>query len=306
VQRWAVEPTIRLQTDSALAEVTPLAAALRRVQVEGEDLTEPVPHGAIAPQGNGLVLAPWPNRVRDGRWRLDGVPQQLAITEPALGNASHGLLRNTVYRIVERTPETVELAALIAPQLGWPFLLETWVRYELRADGLIVTHGARNLGTARAPWAVGAHPYFRVGTTPVEELELTVTGDRVLDVDERLNALDVAPVDAATDLRGGRVIGGTTLNTAYTGLANTAVAEPVAWLRAPSGRRTVLRADAAFGWLQVYTPGDHPRPQGPGRAVALEPMTAPPNALNSGLGLAWIEPGERWSAGWEVRTDVVE
>jgi aldose 1-epimerase len=63
----------------------------------------------------------------------------------------------------------------------------------------------------------------------------------------------------------------------------------------------VLWADPAFGWLQVYTPRDHPRPEGPGLAVALEPMTAPPDALNSGIGLARLAPGSEWSASWGIR-----
>ena len=36
-------------------------------------------------------------------------------------------------------------------------------------------------------------------------------------------------------------------------------------------------------------------------AVALEPMTAPPDALNSGTGLIWLEPGESWTSSWGVR-----
>ena len=45
-------------------------------------------------------------------------------------------------------------------------------------------------------------------------------------------------------------------------------------------------ADPAFGWVQVFTPDDHP---GRGRAVAVEPMTCPPDAFRSGRDFAaWI------------------
>ena len=30
-------------------------------------------------------------------------------------------------------------------------------------------------------------------------------------------------------------------------------------------------------------------------------MTAPPDALNSGTDLIWLEPGESWSGSWGVR-----
>jgi aldose 1-epimerase len=54
-------------------------------------------------------------------------------------------------------------------------------------------------------------------------------------------------------------------------------------------------ADPAFRWVQVYTPNDF---LGRGRAVAIEPMTCPPDALNSGIDLITIAPGEAWSARW--------
>ncbi|GAA2072092.1 aldose 1-epimerase family protein [Pseudolysinimonas kribbensis] len=294
-------PRIALEHGAARAQVSPLGAALCSLTVDGRELTEPVPATAIAPQGNGLVLAPWPNRVRDGRWTHDGVVQQLAITEPAYGNASHGLLRNTAYRVVERTASTLELGALIVPQPGWPFTLETRVTYRLDDDGVTVTHRAVNGSDASAPWAVGAHPYLRSGAHPVEQLELAVAATAWLDKDERLNALGIHPIDAEHDLHRPTALAGIDANTAYTGLANGDATGPIAELRAPDGGRTVLWADPAFGWLQVYTPRDHPRPDGTGLAVALEPMTAPPDALNSRLGLAHLAPGAEWSASWGIR-----
>jgi aldose 1-epimerase len=43
--------------------------------------------------------------------------------------------------------------------------------------------------------------------------------------------------------------------------------------------------------------------QFPGRelAIAIEPMTAPANAFNSGAGVRWLEHGQSWSATWGVR-----
>src|SRR5699024_1712219 len=94
--------------------------------------------------GHGIVLAPWPNRVRDARWTHDGVTRQLDVTDPSRGTAIHGLLRNTAYRVGARSDDSVTLAATIHPQRGWPFLLRTTVRYTLADDGLTVTHTADN------------------------------------------------------------------------------------------------------------------------------------------------------------------
>jgi aldose 1-epimerase len=59
-----------------------------------------------------------------------------------------------------------------------------------------------------------------------------------------------------------------------------------------------LWAEPAFGWVQVFTPDDHP---GRGRAVAVEPMTCPPDALNSGTDLITLAPGETWQGSWGLR-----
>ena len=121
---------------SARAIITELAASLRVLEIDGVAVTEPYDHDSLPPFGCGIVLAPWPNRVRDGRWQLDGETQQLDLTEPARDNAIHGLLRNTAYRVIERSAASITLSATVFPQHGYPFLLQTSVRYEVVADGL--------------------------------------------------------------------------------------------------------------------------------------------------------------------------
>jgi aldose 1-epimerase len=299
-----------LENGDARAEIGALAAALHSVTVGGIDLVEPVDADRVAPMGCGMVLAPWPNRVRDARWVWEDATLLLDITEPALRNASHGLLRNTGYRLLDRTRASVTLGALIAPQHGWPFLLDTWVRYVLSPEELTVTHGVTNLSARVAPWAVGAHPYFRVGEVPSAQLTLTLTGATRLELDAQLIPVAEHPVDADRagagnardfDLRSGVLAAGLELNTAYGNLANRQHRADIAWLTAPDGARTTLWADPDFAWVQAYTPANFPRPEGPGFAIALEPMTAPPDALNSGEGLIHLEPGDSWQGSWGVR-----
>ena len=68
-------------------------------------------------------------------------------------------------------------------------------------------------------------------------------------------------------------------------------------LAAPEGT-TELWADPVFAFVQVFTPSDL---VGRGRALAVEPMTCPPDALNSGDGLITLAPDETWSASWGIR-----
>lgn len=296
---------ISLRLGSVRAEIGTVAARLRSLTVDGAHLTEPAVGDDIPPFCSGIVLAPWPNRVADARWKLDGEVQQLDITEPARGGALHGLLQFTDYELFSRSDDAVTLGAYIAPQHGWPFALETTVTYALTPDGIRVTHAATNVGDARAPYAVGTHPFVRVGATPVEQLTLTVPAATCFEVDEVLNPTAESSVEGTlSDLRNGPVVGSLDLDTAYGALTHAAPADghgDSAWLEAPDGTRTTLWQDLDWGYLQVFTTPDFPRADGAGFAVAVEPMTAPPDALNSGQGLSWIEPGETWQGSWGLR-----
>ena len=301
-----VGEVVEVATPPTTAHIAPLAAALLHLVVDGVELAERTPPTRLPSHGHGIVLAPWPNRVRDARWLYEGEPQQLDITDPSRGNAIHGLLRNTAYRVLERTDAAVTLGATIHPQHGYPFLVETRVRYALADDGLTATHSARNLGTVAAPWAVGTHPYLRVGEVPVERLALEVRGASYLELDDRLVPVAVHAIEpgGAFDLSASRILGELDLNVAYQDVATGPAGAAV--LTAPDGGRTVLWQDEAFRWLQVYTPRDFPHvaadgSETPALAVALEPMSAAPDALNSGEGLAWLAPGESWEASWGVR-----
>ena len=291
---------IELANGAARAEVGTMSAILCSLSVDGVQLTEPIARDASPAFCNGTVLVPWPNRVRDARWTHEGRELRLDITEPARGNALHGLLQFTGHEVRERSDASVTLGAAVHPQHGWPFLLDSWVRFELRPDGLDVTHGVENRSGQRAPYATGTHPFLRVGDVPVGELTLTVPAASYFAVDERLNPTgELAVVDTAYDLRDGRPVGELELDTAFGGLNPTDRVS--ATLMAPDGSRLDVLQDDDWGYLQIFTTDLYPGPAGLKRAIAIEPMTAPPDALNSGVGLRWLEPGELWEGSWGLR-----
>ena len=284
----------------ARAVIGSLGGALRSYEVAGVQLMPTYPDADIPPSACGVLLAPWPNRIRDGRWVLEGETQQLDITEPGRGHASHGLLRNTGYTAVEELERRVSLQAEIFAQHGYPFHLLHRVDYSLEDDGgLRVRQTLRNLSARRAPFALGAHPFVQAGTAPTADLDLTVRAGTVLTVDERLIPVGAEPVRGETDLRGGRRVGDLDIDSAYTDLELDGGRHRHE-LRAPDGSGVVLWTSPEFGYVHVFVTDRFP---GQPKAVALEPMTAPANAFNSGEGLRWLEPGEEFSAEWGITAE---
>jgi aldose 1-epimerase len=288
----------RLAADDVTAEVSQVGAALRALTVGGVDLVPRYPDDAVTPAASGIVLVPWPNRIRGGEWIDDGEGRQLAITEPKFGNASHGLLRFTPYRVVEQGTDAVTLAADVVPQTGYPYHLDTRVTYRLTAAGILVTHTIVNVGSGHAPVALGTHPYFQIGDVDTADLALQAAAATWFRLDEQNIPIAEEPVDAPRDLHEPRRVGDLTLDGAFAGLPRDAAGHATASLVAPDGRRLTVWLGEGFDYLQLFITDRYP---GYDVAVAIEPMTAPANAFNTGQGLRRLVPGERWELEWGVR-----
>ena len=288
----------------ATATITEVAAGLREYALNGIDLVEGFGPDSVPPLGAGTVLTPWPNRIRDAVWTHGGIRHQLVITEPALGNAIHGLLAVTAYRLVAQTANEVTLAATVYPQAGYPYQLDTTVTYALTADGLDVTHTIRNVGTADAPVALGTHPYLKIGDVSTGDLVLRLAAATHIDVDARLNPVGVSDVAGTRfDLRDGARVDDLDLDDGFGGvLVQNGRGEHS--LTAPDGRRVTLWGDESMAYVQAFTPRNFPVRSGDsvqiGQAVAIEPMTAPADAFNSGQGLRWLAPDEEWVVRWGI------
>jgi aldose 1-epimerase len=287
------------------AVVTECGAGLRLLEYDGKPVVHGYPEDRHAFAGRGQLLLPWPNRVRDGQYTFDGQDLQLPITEVARGNASHGLTRWSPWTLEEQTRHSVSLVHRLMAQPGYPWTVDLHVLYDLSADGLTVTVTATNLSDRPAPYAQGAHPYLTVGDDGVDGWELTVPADTLLEVDERkipTGARDVTDTDL--DFRVARPLRGKSLDTAFTGLARDSAGVAEVRLHNPAADRTVaVWMDRAHRWTQVYTGAD--LAEDTRRAVAVEPMTAPPNALATGEDLVVLAAagtdGEEHSSSWGVR-----
>lgn len=296
-RRFATGRQFELRRGAALAVITELAAGLRLYSRDGIQLTESYGDDQIPPGATGITLAPWANRVEDGVWYLEGKKQQLDITEVSRNNASHGLLRNAAYALVDESEFSVTLQATVFPQHGYPFLVRHTVRYELDENmDLRVQQTLVNDSQDRAPFVLGAHPYLRLGDVAPEDLVLTVNARTRLVADERLIPRSTAAADGQYDLSGGTAVGDLLIDVALTDLTyDGGLARHT--LAAPDGRSVSLEQDETCPYVHVFVTDTFP---GRSKAVAIEPMTGPANAFNSGDGLRWLDPGEAFTMAWGI------
>lgn len=283
------------------ATVTSIGAGLRVLRVGGIDIIQGFPEDAEVAFGAGQILIPWPNRVRDGKWSLDGEDFQLPINEEDLHNALHGFLRALPHQVMASSAESVLLHATIPASDGYQWELSVVTEYVLTDAGVSITHRITNASATPAPVAVGSHPFPRIGGVPTEDLVVTIDAATRVVVDDRLNAIGTEPVVGTRfDLRTGQRVGDFDLDTAYLDIPAGADGRRMLTATAPDGRSVSVWGDHNFEQAQVFNTDAFPTPQGHVWAVALEPTTAPPNALATGEGLHMVAPGQTWDVTWGI------
>jgi len=295
---------VEIAWEDQRAVVVEEGGGLRAYSADGHAVLDGYEAGEPATSGRGQVLIPWPNRLEDGQYELDGQSYQLPLNEPERRNAIHGLVRSARWAAVEREADRVVMEHALRPQPGYPFSLDLRVEYRLSADGLRVHTTATNSGAERCPYGAGAHPYVTVGTPTVDAAVLRVPARTVLASDDRGLPTGSQPVDGTRyDFRSPRPLDATLLDHCFTDLERDG--DNLARVRLEdrgTGRAVTVWADASYPYLMLFT-GD-PLPDVDRRSLAVEPMTCPPNAFRSGESLIRLEPGESTAGAWGIAPGV--
>lgn len=256
----------------------------------------------LPPGAAGQPLIPWPNRLADGRYEFGGRTLQLPITEPERRNALHGLARWMTWHVEEHEASRAVLSLLMYPRQGYPFALSLEIEYRVGPSNVTVVTNARNVGRAALPYASGFHPYVTVGSPSIDSCMLTVPAATFLPLDQRRIPTGRSPVTGTEfDFSAARPVGKAQLDIPYTDLArdDDGVARVV--LCAPDSSRSVtVRMDQTHRFVMVYTGDALHDPPRRRRSVAIEPMTAAPNAFQSGDGLRVLGAGELFSSEWGI------
>ena len=283
------------------AVVVEVGGGLRSYVVSGRELLDGYAEDERCTGARGLPLVPWPNRVGDGAYRWAGQDLQLALTEPELHNAIHGLLRWQPWEVREHRADRAVLGAVVHPQMGYPFTLDVAVEYALGPEGLTVRTRARNVGADACPYAAGQHPYLAAGPgARVDGCTVELAAATYLPTDRRGLPTGRTGVEGTPfDLRTGRRIGAQEIDNTYTDLTRDDSGR--AWVRftAADGSRVGVWAGEAYPYLEIYTAHTQPAPHHR-TGLGVEPMTCPPDAYRSGTDLRRLEPGQETAAEWGI------
>jgi aldose 1-epimerase len=242
------------------------------------------------------LLAPWSNRVRDGRFRFGGREHVLRHGET---HAIHGDVRERPWQVVEAGARaarlTLDARALPDRNFPFPFRAETWTRL----DGATLEHGLAVVNEAAEPMpaGLGFHPYWmRALGGADEDAEVAFTASGVYPGVPPVPMLPTGPpvpLTPAQDFSAPRRLD-VVLDHCFAGWDGRA---RVRWPR--SGVTAQLEAGPALRHLVVYSPAAKP-------FFALEPVTHANDGFNlaaagmTGTGVVVLAPGARLEAAFRV------
>jgi aldose 1-epimerase len=259
------------------------------------------------------LLAPFPNRIRGGKYSWAGKDYQLPATD-GMGNAIHGFAWDSPWRLIDTstTGEAASAAAEFQLSRDQPEKLALWpgdfrLRVEYRLHGKTLSHygSVENVGSAPLPFGFGTHPYFRV---PLSAKSTLADCSVQLAATESVELIGCLPTGAThqvappRDLRAGRSLDGHPLDDVYAGLRPSKDGRHVSVVadRRAAGRLTQTW-DADFPYAVVYMPPH-------GQAVCVEPYTCVTDAINlkaigdRATGLWTLAPGEQRS--WRIDLEI--
>ncbi len=238
------------------------------------------------------LLHPWANRLGGDRYEAAGRAVELPAEAPGLRREEHGL---PIHGLLAASPDwrvgdadatrlTAQLDFTQRQELLplFPFPHTIGVTATLLPDRLTLETIVTATGGAPVPVAFGWHPYLVIPGVPRDDWVLGLPARRHLLVEGGIPTGETAarpPFEEA--------LAGHAFDDGYDELA-----EPVLTLTG-GGRSLAVHLEHGYPVTQVFAP--------PGQElVALEPMSAPTDALRTGSGLRFADPGEPFTARFSI------
>jgi len=240
------------------------------------------------------LLYPWANRLAGHDYMLDGRDVRLPSGPPLVhceehGLPIHGLLHASPHWRTTSRDET-RISAMLDfgahPELlaAFPFRHTLEIEASLSIDRLRIATTVRPTSATAVPIAFGFHPYLRLPGVPRAGCQVTLPPRRHLVLDPRGSPSGEGERQPATRFE----LGERGFDDGYDGLASRS-----AFSVCGGGRTITVELESGYPAAQVFSPRGKD-------FICFEPMTAPTNALRSGVGLRRVAPGDTFSATFSI------
>jgi aldose 1-epimerase len=243
-------------------------------------------------------LFPFPNRTQDGKYSFEAKDYQFPINETARNNALHGMLHNKPFIVsgIFTDGEVGKIEMVYHeenPPHYYPFPFEVRIRWEFSVEGLSCHTSIENIGESKMPVGFGWHPYFKTGSR-VNDWKVGLPNGKEFLVDERM--IPTGEKVAFDKFSKPALFGETHFDTGFELPANSETVEssfedPALGLKVNVWQET---GPGKYNYLQVYSPPDR-------NMLAIEPMTCPANALQTGESLNLLPPGQIQQASFGIK-----
>lgn len=266
--------TIELNSGEWQAELRPeIGGAMSALRYQGTDVLRPTPPSATNPLETAcFALAPYCNRIRDGRFPFGGSEIELAPNFAPEPHSLHGLSWQREWAVESRVESKCVLVDDYDGSGAWPWAYRAQQRIRLGPKGCAITLVLTNRSDTSMPAGIGLHPYFR--RRP--ETQVSFAADHVLLAGaDPLPTGITAPADHFGDFAGGSQLPGETVDHCFADWAGGAMVG--------DELGTILISADGAPHLHLYAPAD-------GSALCLEPVSHTPDAPNRAPGEMIVLP----------------
>ena len=246
----------------------------------------------------GCRLSPFPGRVGFAQFNWKGANYKLVNNVSWAPHALHGFLQNLEWGFDSYESDSDGCTAVFTCDWpgafpGFPFPYRATTTVHFTGESVTINSSVLNTGKTELPYSEGWHPYFTLGQK-IDGLSLTLprTSLAVLDKDD----LPTGNFKEDTRFVNGRNINDEFINDCFC-LEKEFTQLPASDSDFINNAHVQLESDRfsldfwqkaghdGYNAIQIYTP--------PSRdSIAIEPMTAEPDALNHHRGLIIIPPSE--------------
>lgn len=229
----------------------------------------------LMPMYSGVFLAPFPNRIKNGHYKFNEIEYQLEHTDKGLPNALHGFLYKSSFSVQEINENLgiISLDTYFDGDIGYPFKLYFKNTYQLKEGALSIKSIVRNESGSSIPFGMGWHPYISTGTS-VDLLQLKIPGEKLFEQNNQY--IPTGKIVENTRFKEKNIISDSFMNDCYKLESNqTCIYDSQKDLTIVIEQQI---GEKAYNYCMYYIP--------PSRdCIAIEPMTAAPDAFNNGYGL---------------------